>query len=330
MNPNGLVAAASIVSQTSMPRSRANIASSLTRATLTWRNVFSTSFASSATRVEPTRTVVVDERGVERVDAIEARRRRCRTRSSASSSACASGCPGRCAPGCSRRRSRGRRSAPSRCSRIGTNSSSVVPGYVVDSSTTSAPGRHERRRGRGRRPRCRSGRAAPSRIGVGTVIDGDVEAGAVGGVGRDAVAAGRQRGGHDGRGDVLDEGVAVGEPLDPARRRRRARRRRSPPRRRASPAAGRRSPARRRAAAAAVTTPARRRPAARGRTGGRGRRTHVELRPQPVGQTRPAAPSPAGRAPPSCRRRCARTSPRCDGPTTHRHGRAGELAEQRR
>ena len=49
MKPNGLVAAASMTSQMSMPSSWANIASSLTRAMLTWRNVFSSSLASSAT-----------------------------------------------------------------------------------------------------------------------------------------------------------------------------------------------------------------------------------------------------------------------------------------
>jgi hypothetical protein len=58
MNPNGLVAAASMASQTSMSRSWANIASSLTSATLTCRKVFSSSLASSAARQVETRTVV--------------------------------------------------------------------------------------------------------------------------------------------------------------------------------------------------------------------------------------------------------------------------------
>ncbi len=58
MNPNGLVEAASIASHTSMPRSSANMASSLTSAMLTCRNVFSSSLVSSASRGEETGTVV--------------------------------------------------------------------------------------------------------------------------------------------------------------------------------------------------------------------------------------------------------------------------------
>ena len=57
MNPNGLVDAASIASQTLMPRSWAYMASSFTIAMLTCRNVFSTSLASSASRGEETGTV---------------------------------------------------------------------------------------------------------------------------------------------------------------------------------------------------------------------------------------------------------------------------------
>jgi hypothetical protein len=57
MYPNGLDDAASIASQTSMPRSCANTASSLTSAMLTCRNVFSISLASSATLGSETSTV---------------------------------------------------------------------------------------------------------------------------------------------------------------------------------------------------------------------------------------------------------------------------------
>ena len=57
MNPNGFEEAASIASHTSMSRSWAYMASSLTRAMLTCRNVFSTSLASSASRGEDTTTV---------------------------------------------------------------------------------------------------------------------------------------------------------------------------------------------------------------------------------------------------------------------------------
>ena len=58
MKPNGLVEAASMASQTSMPRSPANMASSLTRAMLTWRKVFSSSLVSSASLRPDTGTVV--------------------------------------------------------------------------------------------------------------------------------------------------------------------------------------------------------------------------------------------------------------------------------
>jgi hypothetical protein len=57
MYPNGLVEAASMASHTSMPRSLANMASSFTSAMFTWRNVFSSSLVSSASRVPETATV---------------------------------------------------------------------------------------------------------------------------------------------------------------------------------------------------------------------------------------------------------------------------------
>ena len=52
MKPNGFVAAASMTSQTSMPMRSHSSASSLTRAMLTFRKTFSSSFASSATSGE--------------------------------------------------------------------------------------------------------------------------------------------------------------------------------------------------------------------------------------------------------------------------------------
>ena len=58
MNPNGLVDAAPIASQTSTSRARANIAISFTRAMFTCRKVFSSSLASSASRVPDTGTLV--------------------------------------------------------------------------------------------------------------------------------------------------------------------------------------------------------------------------------------------------------------------------------
>ena len=58
MNPNGLVDAASIALQMSTPRSRANIASSLTSAMFTCRKVFSSSLTSSPSAVDPTATTL--------------------------------------------------------------------------------------------------------------------------------------------------------------------------------------------------------------------------------------------------------------------------------
>ena len=54
MNPYGLVAAASITSQMSICMRSQSIASSLTSAMFTARNVFSRSFVSSATRADET------------------------------------------------------------------------------------------------------------------------------------------------------------------------------------------------------------------------------------------------------------------------------------
>jgi hypothetical protein len=56
MKPNGLVAAASMTSHTSMPSSWQTVAISLTSAMLTCRKVFSSSLASSAARAEETVT----------------------------------------------------------------------------------------------------------------------------------------------------------------------------------------------------------------------------------------------------------------------------------
>ncbi len=57
MKPYGLVAAASTASQMSTPNGRAQRASSLMRAMLTWRKVFSSSLVSSAVRGPETGTV---------------------------------------------------------------------------------------------------------------------------------------------------------------------------------------------------------------------------------------------------------------------------------
>lgn len=59
MKPYGLVAAASTASQMSTPNGRAQRASSLMRAMLTWRKVFSSSLVSSAVRGPETGTGTV-------------------------------------------------------------------------------------------------------------------------------------------------------------------------------------------------------------------------------------------------------------------------------
>ena len=59
MNPNGLVAAASTTSHTSTPIRSQSIASSLTSAMLTLRNMFSSSLAVSATRGPDTGTTLM-------------------------------------------------------------------------------------------------------------------------------------------------------------------------------------------------------------------------------------------------------------------------------
>ena len=94
---------------------------------------------------------LVDERAVERLDdrqrrGVEARHDLGRVHERPL--AC---CRDRCARASSRGRSRRRRRAGPLSSRIGRSNSSVVPGYVVDSSTTSAPGvSHAREVARGR------------------------------------------------------------------------------------------------------------------------------------------------------------------------------------
>ncbi len=58
MKPNGLVLAASITSQTSMPMRSKSIFSSLTSAMLTERKMFSSSLDASATREDETGTTL--------------------------------------------------------------------------------------------------------------------------------------------------------------------------------------------------------------------------------------------------------------------------------
>ena len=80
MKPNGLVFAASMTSHTSMSILWHISAISLTRPMFTARNVFSSSFTISATRVELTGTTCSTDRAVERRRDLGAGRRRRRRR----------------------------------------------------------------------------------------------------------------------------------------------------------------------------------------------------------------------------------------------------------
>ena len=75
MKPNGLVAAASATSQTSMPMRSQSIAISFMSAMLTERKMFSSSLVSSAASGEETRHERVDGRRVDRRRALGAGRR---------------------------------------------------------------------------------------------------------------------------------------------------------------------------------------------------------------------------------------------------------------
>ena len=167
MKPNGFVAAASTTSQTSMPIRSQSCASSLTSAMLTERKMFSSSFVSSAASGVETRVHGVDRAAVDRGGRLGARRReaaddlRRRLRRPVGAARVdalgrdrevevLAGLRGRCPP-------RGSASTTSR----------VVPGYVVDSSTTSWPLLQPRRDARARaldvsRGRARAGATAAS------------------------------------------------------------------------------------------------------------------------------------------------------------------------
>src|SRR5439155_1441306 len=137
MKPNGLVFAASITSHTSMSSLLHIIASSFTRPIFTARNVFSSSFTISATRVEVTGTTV---------DTTAAYK-------AAAASVLAGPTPPTtfgmlrvvniAFPGSTRSGEKASRKSSSAfrppASSIGCTTSSVVPGYVVDSRITSWP-----------------------------------------------------------------------------------------------------------------------------------------------------------------------------------------------
>ena len=73
MKPNGLVAAASMTSQMSMPIRSASRASSLTSAMLTERKMFSSSFAISAISSVETRDDLLADEAVDGLGLVAAR-----------------------------------------------------------------------------------------------------------------------------------------------------------------------------------------------------------------------------------------------------------------
>ena len=166
MKPNGFVAAASTTSQTSIPIRSQSCASSLTSAMLTERKMFSSSFVSSAASGDETGGRSRSRAG---------RARRARPHSSVippttlGTSRTSSGEPGSTRSG-EKARLKSSPTLRPLDSRIGSSCSRVVPGYVVDSSTTRCPG-CRRWRSRASRPRTieRSGsRCVES--GVGSAI----------------------------------------------------------------------------------------------------------------------------------------------------------------
>ena len=139
MKPNGLVAAASITSHTLMPIRSHMIAISFTRPMLIMRKVFSSSFTISATCVELTGTTCSERLRIEQRAHFGAGRRDAADHFGNVVASGISDCPDRRA----RARSTGRNLRPPSgptFSSIGRTSSSVVPGYVVDSRITSLPG----------------------------------------------------------------------------------------------------------------------------------------------------------------------------------------------
>ena len=139
MNPNGFVAAASTTSQTSMSIRSQSCASSLTSAMLTERKMFSSSFVSSAASGDETVCTVPIARAVQLGGAARAV-----LGDPADDLRHVLDVPAR-EPGSTRSGENARwKSSPAFSpvdSRIGSSCSRVVPGYVVDSSTTRCPSR---------------------------------------------------------------------------------------------------------------------------------------------------------------------------------------------
>ena len=138
MNPNGFVAAASTTSQTSMPIRSQSCASSLTSAMLTDRKMFSSSFVSSAASGDE--TVCTVPIAVPYSSAARREHSSVIPPTTLGTSFTSQGEPGSTRSGENARLKSSPAFSPVD-SRIGRSFSRVVPGYVVDSSTTSCPSR---------------------------------------------------------------------------------------------------------------------------------------------------------------------------------------------
>ena len=157
MKPKGFVAAASTTSQTSIPIRSQSCASSLTSAMLTERKMFSRSLVSSAASGEDTRctssTTAAYSAAAASVDSSVTPPTTFGTFFVVQSSR-----PGSTRSGENARWKSRPTVRPLPASRTGSTCSRVVPGYVVDSSTTRWPGlqpRRDLRRGRVEDPEVR-------------------------------------------------------------------------------------------------------------------------------------------------------------------------------
>src|SRR6185295_10580202 len=138
MKPNGLVFAASTTSHTSIPIRSHISASSFTRPMLTARNVFSSSLTISATFVELTGTIVSIAAAYSAV-AISTQSAVVPPTTLGVFFVVNFALDGSTRSGENARKKSSPTFSPV-ASNIGCSSSAVVPGYVVDSSTTSMPG----------------------------------------------------------------------------------------------------------------------------------------------------------------------------------------------
>ncbi len=215
MKPNGLVAAASMTSQTSRPIRSHSRASWLTRAMLTFRNTFSSSLASSAASGDESSTTW----SLMRRSSAAARAVLCSVVPPTSRGIvldALAGSPGLTRSGAKARSKSGPASSPVDSS-TSRNAPTVVPGKVVDWRTTSWPA-------------CRCGAivsAAPmtgrrsgslvvvTGVGTHTKIASAASRPASSGT-TDAQAVG-ERGGQPFVGDVVDRGVAASQVVDPGR-----------------------------------------------------------------------------------------------------------------